>query len=171
MQDFPLHGVYIETLSTNNIEMTTMKIWKIVFVLLTAFSLASCDKEDENNMMLTAIESIASTQWSLNRQATHREGKTVIEKFDTESAYRYVYDFRETDYQIICYHTDGTMTSVVERGTYTYDAMRRVLTLVDADGFAKYYSVSSNKAYQLSLRQTLGDTQIILELTKIIENR
>ena len=76
-----------------------MKIWKIVFVLLTAFSLASCDKEDENNMMLTAIESIASTQWSLNRQATHREGKTVIEKFDTESAYRYVYDFRETDYQ------------------------------------------------------------------------
>ena len=135
-----------------------MKIWKIVFVLLTAFSLASCDKEDENNMMLTAIESIASTQWSLNRQATHREGKTVIEKFDTESAYRYVYDFRETDYQIICYHTDGTMTSVVERGTYTYDAMRRVLTLVDADGFAKYYSVSSNKAYQLSLRQTLGDT-------------
>ena len=140
--------------------MTTMKIWKIVFVLLTAFSLASCDKEDENNMMLT-----------LNRQATHREGKTVIEKFDTESAYRYVYDFRETDYQIICYHTDGTMTSVVERGTYTYDAMRRVLTLVDADGFAKYYSVSSNKAYQLSLRQTLGDTQIILELTKIIENR
>ena len=135
-----------------------MKIWKIVFVLLTAFSLASCDKEDENNMMLTAIESIASTQWSLNRQATHREGKTVIEKFDTESAYRYVYDFRETDYQIICYHTDGTMTSVVERGTYTYDA-------------AKYYSVSSNKAYQLSLRQTLGDTQIILELTKIIENR
>ena len=83
--------------------MTTMKIWKIVFVLLTAFSLASCDKEDENNMMLTAIESIASTQWSLNRQATHREGKTVIEKFDTESAYRYVYDFRETDYQIICY--------------------------------------------------------------------
>ena len=126
-----------------------MKIWKIVFVLLTAFSLASCDKEDENNMMLTAIESIASTQWSLNRQATHREGKTVIEKFDT----------------------DGTMTSVVERGTYTYDAMRRVLTLVDADGFAKYYSVSSNKAYQLSLRQTLGDTQIILELTKIIENR
>lgn len=151
--------------------MTTMKIWKIVFVLLTAFSLASCDKEDENNMMLTAIESIASTQWSLNRQATHREGKTVIEKFDTESAYRYVYDFRETDYQIICYHTDGTMTSVVERGTYTYDAVRRVLTLVDADGFAKYYSVSSNKAYQLSLRQTLGDTQIILELTKIIENR
>ena len=139
-----------------------MKIWKIVFVLLTAFSLASCDKEDENNMMLTAIESIASTQWSLNRQATHREGKTVIEK---------VYDFRETDYQIICYHTDGTMTSVVERGTYTYDAVRRVLTLVDADGFAKYYSVSSNKAYQLSLRQTLGDTQIILELTKIIENR
>ena len=133
-----------------------MKIWKIVFVLLTAFSLASCDKEDENNMMLTAIESIASTQWSLNRQATHREGKTVIEKFDTESAYRYVYDFRETDYQ---------------RGTYTYDAVRRVLTLVDADGFAKYYSVSSNKAYQLSLRQTLGDTQIILELTKIIENR
>ena len=132
-----------------------MKIWKIVFVLLTAFSLASCDKEDENNMMLTAIESIASTQWSLNRQATHRE----------------VYDFRETDYQIICYHTDGTMTSVVERGTYTYDAVRRVLTLVDADGFAKYYSVSSNKAYQLSLRQTLGDTQIILELTKIIENR
>ena len=123
-----------------------MKIWKIVFVLLTAFSLASCDKEDENNMMLTAIESIASTQWS-------------------------VYDFRETDYQIICYHTDGTMTSVVERGTYTYDAVRRVLTLVDADGFAKYYSVSSNKAYQLSLRQTLGDTQIILELTKIIENR
>jgi hypothetical protein len=120
---------------------------------------------------LTAIESIASTQWSLNRQATHREGKTVIEKFDTESAYRYVYDFRETDYQIICYHTDGTMTSVVERGTYTYDAVRRVLTLVDADGFAKYYSVSSNKAYQLSLRQTLGDTQIILELTKIIENR
>ena len=101
-----------------------MKIWKIVFVLLTAFSLASCDKEDENNMML-----------------------------------------------IICYHTDGTMTSVVERGTYTYDAVRRVLTLVDADGFAKYYSVSSNKAYQLSLRQTLGDTQIILELTKIIENR
>ena len=141
--------------------MTTMKIWKIVFVLLTAFSLASCDKEDENNMMLR----------SLNRQATHREGKTVIEKFDTESAYRYVYDFRETDYQIICYHTDGTMTSVVERGTYTYDAVRRVLTLVDADGFAKYYSVSSNKAYQLSLRQTLGDTQIILELTKIIENR
>jgi len=49
--------------------------------------------------------------------------------------------------------------------------MRRVLTLVDADGFAKYYSISSNKAYQLSLRQTLGDTQIILELTKIIENR
>jgi|GEM_PF-3494634 hypothetical protein len=151
--------------------MTTMKIWKIVFVLLTAFSLASCDKEDENNMMLTAIESIASTQWSLNRQATHREGKTVIEKFDTESAYRYVYDFRETDYQIICYHTDGTMTSVVERGTYTYDAMRRVLTLVDADGFAKYYSISSNKANQMSLRQTLGGTQTILELTKIITIR
>lgn len=146
-----------------------MKIWKIVFVLLAAFSLASCDKEDENN--ITAIESIASTQWSLNRQATHREGKTVIEKFDTESAYRYVYDFRETDYQIICYHTDESMTSVVERGVFTYDAMRRVLTLVDADGFAKYYSVSSNKAYQLSFRQILGDTQIILELTKIIENR
>ena len=111
-----------------------MKIWKIVFVLLAAFSLASCDKEDENN--ITAIESIASTQWSLNRQATHREGKTVIEKFDTESAYRYVYDFRETDYQIICYHTDESMTSVVERGVFTYDAMRRVLTLKSADNFS-----------------------------------
>ena len=149
--------------------MTTMKIWKIVFVLLAAFSLASCDKEDENN--ITAIESIASTQWSLNRQATHREGKTVIEKFDTESAYRYVYDFRETDYQIICYHTDESMTSVVERGVFTYDAMRRVLTLVDADGFAKYYSISTNKADQMSLRQTLGGTQTILELTKIIAIR
>lgn len=42
--------------------MRTMKIWKIVFVLLAAFSLASCDKEDENNMISTAIESIASTQ-------------------------------------------------------------------------------------------------------------
>ena len=111
-----------------------MKIWKIVFVLLAAFSLDSCDKEDENNMISTAIESIASTQWSLNRQATHREGKTVIEKFDTES-------------------------------------MRRVLTLVDADGFAKYYSISSNKANQMSLRQTLGGTQTILELTKIITIR
>ena len=32
MQDFPLHGVYIETLSTNNIEMKTMKLWRKVLL-------------------------------------------------------------------------------------------------------------------------------------------
>jgi len=50
MQDFPLHGVYIETLSTNNIEMKTMKLWRIAFVMLAAFSLTSCSNDDDNDV-------------------------------------------------------------------------------------------------------------------------
>ena len=48
MQDFPLHGVYIETLSTNNIEMKTMTV--------------DCD-----------IRSLTSTQMIWNKPGTNED--------------------------------------------------------------------------------------------------
>ena len=51
MQDFPLHSVYNSRNVDNKkeiIEMTTMKIWRLAFAMLTAFSLVSCSSDDDD---------------------------------------------------------------------------------------------------------------------------
>ena len=53
MQDFALYSVY-KSRNINNrkeiIEMKTMKLWRIAFVMLAAFSLASCSSDDDNDV-------------------------------------------------------------------------------------------------------------------------
>ena len=50
MQDFLLHSVSNSRNISNRIEeMKTMKIWRNIFMMLAAFSLASCSSDDDND--------------------------------------------------------------------------------------------------------------------------
>ena len=50
MQDFLLHSVSSSRNINNRIEeMKTMKIWRNIFMMLAAFSLASCSSDDDND--------------------------------------------------------------------------------------------------------------------------
>ena len=63
--------------------MKTMKIWRIAFVMLAAFSLASCSSDDDDNFDASRLEG----KWRKAIRSGVMDGETVIYTFYPENWY------------------------------------------------------------------------------------
>ncbi len=128
-----------------------MKIWKIVFVLLTAFSLASCSSDDDTDTY-EAIE--LSGTWQKVYDEGIADAGIVQYTFHPQSANNGTVDIFTSDWEVLVHHlltVDGLTPSCSESHLlvrffskrtifilFTSSIFIAVLCYKDSDFFSRY---------------------------------